>query len=427
AEPDDAPLTLRPGDRRVVALAVAPGRSPADALGVIAALRGPTGLIRGSVLGPGRRPVLTATVDIPLGEKTVLAAYPGPGGEFEARLPPGDYELNARDLGRPTLKSKAAVVTGSVVEARFDMAQESRIAFEISGPDGESLPCKAQIIGIAPTKDPDLGVTIRAHGCKNQYHSEVGWFSVAVPPGKYRVVVTRGIEFDHHQEEVEVREGREARVDATLRRLVDSRGWVSTDFHSHSTPSGDNYCGTDDRIINLAAEGIEFAPTTEHNRFYDWAPHIRRLQLEDELSTAVGIELTGPGPHLNAFPFRLSPGAQDGGAPAWVRDPRINAIALRDLQGGHPDRWVQLNHPAVGEFFRDRNADGVPDGGFPDLERFIDSAEVWSAEVLNLKPIISTTDATTGKSRRIQNRTFAWMQLLNQGRRMWCVAVSDAH
>ncbi len=417
---------LASGAERRIAIAVAPGISPAAAWGTLAALRGTTGTLRGTIRGPRIRSIATASVEIPIDGKK-LAAYPDAAGEFAVLLPPGEYALVARDIGRPDVSIAATVRPGETAAVAFSMAEAARVSFEISGAGAENTPCKVQFRGTGGTKDPDLGPTIRAHGCRNQYHSETGWFTVAVPPGSYRVVLTRGIEFGHHEEDIQVRPGRTTRVQAVLERMVDSRGWVSTDFHNHSTPSGDNYCGTDDRIINLAAEGVEFAPTTEHNRFYDWAPHIERLGLSSELSTIVGIELTGSGPHLNSFPFRVVPGAQDGGAPQWNRDPRINAITLRDYQGGSPSRWVQLNHPTVGEYLRDRNGDGVADGGFIGLEALIDAAEVWSDRILSFDPVVRDVDKTTGKPRRYQNRTFAWLQLLNQGRRIQCLAVADAH
>jgi hypothetical protein len=420
-------LSLAPGKSQEVAVAVAPGRSPAEAYGAIAALRGPTGRLRARVLSSSSgRGIPTAQVEVPLEGKTLLA-YPDAQGALEINLPPGDYQLTARDRGRPDVKAKVTIQAGGAVDTRFEMDAQARIAFDVQGVGQRKLPCKVQLIGVPPTPDPDLGPNIRAHGCLNQYHSETGWFTVAVPPGRYSVLITRGMEYDHYSGLVEVRAGQEATVSAVLQRIVDTRGWVSTDFHNHSTPSGDNYCGTDDRLINLAAEGVEFAPTTEHNRFYDWTPHLARLALEEEIATVVGIELTGSGAHLNSFPMRVRPGLQDNGAPTWTRDPRINAMVLRDWAGGGPDRWVQLNHPSVGEFFRDRDADGVPDGGFEGLELLIDAAEVWSAEILQLTPIRVVIDNVTGKFRRIENRTFSWLQLLNQGRRMWCVAVSDAH
>ena len=60
----------------------------------------------------------------------------------------------------------------------------------------------------------------------------------------------------------------------------------------------------------------------------DWAPTIRSLGLEGEISTIPGMELTGSGPHLNAFPLEPKHHHQDGGAPSWTKDPRVNALNL---------------------------------------------------------------------------------------------------
>ena len=94
-------------------------------------------------------------------------------------------------------------------------------------------------------------------------------------------------------------------------------------------------------------------------------------------------------------------------------------------EGG--DRWIQANHPIVGNVFFDRDGDGVEDGGFQGFENLIDGAEVWSTEILNLKPMYSLTGTDGEGDHGQQNRTFGWLQMLNQGRRVWCVAVSDAH
>ncbi len=98
------------------------------------------------------------------------------------------------------------------------------------------------------------------------------------------------------------------------------------------------------------------------------------------------------------------------------------------LAGG-PDRWVQINHPSVGNAFFDRNRDGVVDGGFNGLEQMLDAAEVWSGDILSGPTITRTgrSSAAAGAGRGVPNRTFGWLQMLNQGRRIWCVAVSDAH
>jgi hypothetical protein len=283
-----------------------------------------------------------------------------------------------------------------------------------------------QFIGRAGTPTPYLGTDYRAHGSDHQYQSHDGQFAQQVPAGKYLVRITHGPEFDMEEREIEVEKGRETKVSATLKRTVDTKGWISTDYHAHSTPSGDNYCSTRDRIINFAAEQIEFAPTTEHNRIYDWASQIDQLGLSGQIKTIIGIELTGRGQHFNSFPLPRNQFAQDGGAPVWSSDPRITALLLRDFGAVDHSRWVQANHPLVSVVFNDRDRDGIEDGGYAGFERLIDAAEVWSTEILNAKPAFMMK-RDDGKETRVENRTFGWLQMLNQGRHVWCVAVSDAH
>ncbi len=211
---------------------------------------------------------------------------------------------------------------------------------------------------------------------------------------------------------------------------MDTTGWISTDFHNHSTPSGDNICGTPDRIINIAAEHIEFAPTTEHNRIYDWRPTIEKLGLQDEIQTVVGMELTGSGAHLNCFPLTAEPFTQDNGAPVWNADPRISAITLRGWGGEREDRWVQINHPDLSFLFNDRNSDGAADGGFMLVEKFMDGMETENGDRTDLLAdspwrIYKAPGALASKVEYI--RPFIWRQLLNLGHRITPIAVADAH
>jgi hypothetical protein len=419
-------VTLKPDEEGRYITFVAPGRSPAEAWGILSELRGPVGTLRATI-AHGETPIASAALAVHFDKKNALNAYPDDEGKIELSLPPGEYTLVASEIGRPSIERKIKIEADKTVDESFAMAAAARVVLEVTAGEDRpaKTPCKVQFVGINGTPDPKLGVDINAHGCRNQYHSEDGHFTQQLPPGRYRLIITHGIEFDHVVREIELGVGEEHLVHARLRRVVDTSGWISTDFHNHSTPSGDNYCGTDDRVINLAAENIEFAPTTEHNRLYDWGPHIRRLGLERELATIAGLELTGPNAHLNAFPLKVEPFTQDNGAPVWQHDPRLNAIMLRDWQGGDANRWVHLNHPSVGKFFRDRDGDGVADGGYVGLDDLVDAAEMWSLEILRKEPWYHQT--WNGKKRWRESRTFAWLQLLNQGRRLWCIAVADAH
>ncbi|MBM3840201.1 MAG: carboxypeptidase regulatory-like domain-containing protein [Verrucomicrobia bacterium] len=425
-------VELQPGQTLQYARFLAVGTSPAEAVGIVATRLGKTGLLGGRVHDKDGRAVPTAAILIRTNSAstaTNCVAYPDRQGMFEFRLPVAEYLLEFTDSGRAAVKQTLAASADQPQRLDIVMERLAVVEFDIRDEAGRSLPCKAQFHGIEGTPSPHLGPPNRAHGCVDQYHSETGRFRVPLPAGKYKVIVTRGIEYSHLERPVELRPEESARVEGILKRLVDTTGWVSADYHNHSTPSGDNTCGTDDRIINLAAEHIEFAPTTEHNRLYDWRPHIQKLGLIDFLQTVPGIELTGSGPHLNSFPFKPEPFKQDNGAPVWNRDPRISAITLRDWQGAEPDRWIQINHPDMVENFIDRDADGQVDGGFQGIAQLIDGLETQNyatSEILDGRPFRIGKDSA-GKEVVFYIREFTWLQMLNRGHRYAAMAVNDAH
>ena len=422
-----AELEIAAGETVSYSRFLAVGESPAAAMGRVFRRLGPTGTVAGQILEPDGQPLTTAKITITSGDQS-FPAFPDATGRFRFDLPPGEYALSFTDSGRPTRSSRIVVEENQVTGARMQMDAASRVHFLVTNELNQDLPCKVQFHGLGSTKNPNLGPETRAHGCVDQYHSETGRFHVALPPGDYEVRITRGIEYSHVEEIITLGPGEEVTLEATLERLVQSQGWVSADFHNHSTQSGDNSCGTNDRIINLAAEHIEFAPTTEHNRIYDWTPHINQLGLADEIKTVVGLELTGNGAHFNAFPFEVVPHAQDGGAPVWDPDPRINAIVLRDFQKTTPDRWLQINHPNMINNFLDRSADGNADGGFKELPAFIDGIETQNYRTSNILAKAPFRIVSQLKQVQVETiREFVWLQLLNQGHNYRAVAVADAH
>jgi hypothetical protein len=421
---------------------LAVGKSPLEAWSEVNDLQNPgnTGSVSGRVTDEDDKAVAGVEVDwVPMPDKNggdakkfirPIPGYTNDSGDFWAHLPRGKQQLVVRDLGRPEETRTVDVVYSEPRRSPIRVKNATRLKFAITREDGSGVPCKAQILATGDTKPVDLGPVMRAHGCRDQYHSEDGQFTVQVPPGTYHVVVTHGIEFSHHEQDVQLEQGNLVEIKATLKRLVDTTGWISADFHNHSTPSGDNICGTPDRIINLAAENIEFAPTTEHNRIYDWRPTIEKLGLLNEIQTVVGMELTGHAAHLNCFPLTVDPFTQDNGAPVWNADPRISAITLRGWQGEREDRWVQINHPDHAFLFNDRNSDSLADGGFMEVEKFVDGMESENGDRTDLLAdspwrIYKAPGALASKVEYI--RPFIWRQLLNLGYRITPIAVADAH
>jgi hypothetical protein len=301
-------IELAPKQEVVIARFFAVGTSPAQAVGEARAVKGvKLGSISGQIVGADGKGIATAAISVMDGKKT-LTAYPDAEGSYSLKLPIGPAELLIDDLGRPQGKVSLIVAEGETTSPKVALADASRIRFDITDASGQSIPYKAHFAPLdegAPKLN--LGPKWRAHGCVDQYHSEKGQFTQQLPPGKYHVVVVRGPEYGHLAQDVTLAAGQEFVFKGTLKRLVDTKGWISSDFHNHSTPSGDNVCDTDGRLINIAVEHLEFAPTTEHNRLYDWEPTIKALGLEAHIKTVKGMELTGSRQHFNAFPFEPDP------------------------------------------------------------------------------------------------------------------------
>jgi hypothetical protein len=347
--------------------------------------------------------------------------YTGDDGRLASTVPPGKYRIEATALGRDVQSVEVDVQNGA--EVPFELQEPGYVVGQITAPSGGPIPCKVQFIGQEGTKDPYFGPESADTAVRNVVYSHNGSFKQAIGPGKYRVIMSYGPEHDAVFMQIEVRRGEETPLVAKLVRSVQTPGWVSTDYHNHSSPSGDNTSSQLGRVQNILCEQVEFAPCTEHNRVSTYIPHLRRLGVEHLMGTCSGIELTGqplPLNHQNAFPLIYKPRIQDGGGPQTDADPeaQISRLALWD---GRSEKLVQQNHPDLGWLFYDKNGDNQPDSGFNKAVPFMDCIEVHPLEGM-LRPAMIERE---GKLEN--NRIFNWLQLLNQGYRITGVVNTDSH
>ena len=343
-------------------------------------------------------------------------------GRLACALPAdGRQRVRIEALGRPPVD--ADLPEGELGEYAIEMSPCGMLAAKICDERGGPIPCKVAFFGKSGTADPDFGPDGAAVGVKNLHYSHNGTFRQELAPGDYEVLISYGPEYDAVLREVSVQAGREATLSATLRRSIDTRGWVSSDFHSHSSPSGDNTSSQLGRVLNLLCEHIEFAPCTEHNRIDTYVPHLDRLGVRQRMATCCGVELTGgplPVNHQNAFPLVRKPRTQDGGAPRTDVNPVVQIQRLAMWDEGS-EKLVQENHPAIPQIFGDRDLDGTPDGGFADMFGYMDAIEVHPPETILLRP------GSVAFQQQRRNPLFHWLQLLNLGHRITGVVNTDAH
>ncbi len=365
------------------------------------------------------KPIVGADVVLTVGDKRNAWGRTDDRGELSVLMTAGTLSISALGHGKKEVPLSADAGPTLAVELPEAGAVVARISDEQGGP----IPCKIQFIGREGTPTPDFGPDSGEFAIKNVYYSPDGQFRRVLDPGSYDVIVSYGPEYNAVFTQLDVQRGKETSLAAKLIRAVKTDGWISADFHSHSSPSGDNTSSQLGRVLNLLCEHVEYAPCTEHNRLSTYDPHLKRLGAERRMGTCVGIELTGsplPLNHQNAFPLVLRPNTQDGGGPTADSDPAIQIERLA-LWDGASDKLVQVNHPDIGWMFRDRNGDGEPDSGFSGMFGHMDVIEVHP-----LRTIFG--DALVPYEGRMQNNTIRnWLQLLNQGRRIPGVSNTDAH
>jgi hypothetical protein len=372
------------------------------------------------------QPVAQADVDVRRDNQSFAHARTTGDGTLRLDVPPDEYRVTIEAPARGSKAVTLAARPGSdIITATVEMPVAPRVAAEISDVQGKPIPCKVQFLGVAGTPNPFFFPDTGDHAVHNVYYSHTGRFTQELPAGKYDVLVSYGPEYNSETlRGVVTKPGETTPIKATLQRVVETSGWISSDFHSHSSPSGDNVSSQRGRVLNLLCEHIEFAPCTEHNRVDSYVPHLKALGIEKRMGTCTGIELTGqplPLNHQNAFPLVWKPHTQDGGGPTTDADSavQIKRLALWDDAS---DKLVQQNHPDLGWMFYDRDGDQKSDAGFQGMFEYQDVVEVHPPEyILEMEPT-----RTYGKNRR-NHVIFNWLQLLNQGRRTPGVVNTDAH
>jgi hypothetical protein len=347
-------MDLAPGDTLVLERAIRVG-ARADVASVTDAWFDGSGTVSGRVDDASARLHVATPEGAPVSQ-----VRPDAEGRFSLRLPAGRYRLRAvapggREVRRDFAHSDAALALDPLV-----LGAPARVSL----PRGRTL--RLVFVGEAGTPDPhfddDLlgfrvnGAEVHASTISNAV-SLAGIAQdpreVALAPGRYRVLATRGPEYDVREARLELESG--DRVELAIEepaRVLDTRGWLAADFHVHSAESFDTSWPHARQLAAFAAMGSELIVATEHDRIFDPRPAIARLGLGDRLIGVTGVEITsaftgGDAPfsigHLNAYPMRRDAAAFRGGAPR-AEGRRLRAL-LAELGRGDGAPFVQLNHP----------------------------------------------------------------------------------
>jgi hypothetical protein len=309
----------------------------------------------------------------------------------------------------------------------FDLqdVHRGRAIVRVVDENGGPIPAKIEFRGNGDQPTPIWGPESADFFVGNLAYTANGTVETPLGAGHYDLIVSHGPEFDASFTKLVVHPGQLSELTVPLRRSVQTPGWISADYHSHSTPSGDNTSSQLGRVLNLLAEHIEFAPCTEHNRISTYEAHLARLQASARMATVSGMELTGqplPLNHQNVFPLVMHPRTQDGGAPVTDLSPetQIERIAAWD---NNSTKLIQQNHPDIGWLFFDRDGNQQPDEGYSRSFGLMNVMEIHPID-----PLLNPTPLEIRDGKPVGNQTaLNWLQLLNQGFRIYGVVNTDSH
>lgn len=274
--------------------------------------------------------------------------------------------------------------------------------------DASLLPARVTLVGQGGAKPMLLFATPAATAARDGVLYLDGEATVELPRGTYACFATRGNEWSLASSAVTLGAS-PASVELTLRREVDTSGFVACDTHLHTLQfSGHGDASALERQVTLAGEGVELAVATDHNHQTDYGVFQRELGLQRWFTPVVGNEVTTDIGHFNGFPFD----------PAMPRAPFRSRDIVTIVQGMRElgAQVVILNHPrwpsATDSPFGHHHLDRLTGRFDPPLELPVDATEMVNSTTEELDALALFRD---------------WFALLNRGVRIFAVGSSDSH
>ncbi|MFP8874417.1 MAG: CehA/McbA family metallohydrolase [Myxococcota bacterium] len=301
--------------------------------------------------------------------------------------------------------------------------------FQIVDARGHSIPGRLTLIDARDPERPAFPTGGARSGKlalrSNVVSSPTGRGRVAVSPGRYTVVASRGLEWSIDTRSLTLEAGRESPYRAILKHEIDPGSWASGDFHLHTRDfSRHSDASLAERVITLLAEGIEIGVATDHDHATDYRSTAKSLEKTQQFTPVTGSEISTPHGHFNVFP--LDPRSEPPGPKTPSGELMRQVRALEEVAGTAP--LVQVNHPRSSvAYFTEIELDPVtgttplPDGpGDFDLLEVMNENEGFGYYDADLP-----SERSTGSGRHWALGD--WFNLLNRGHRYTAVGNSDSH
>ncbi len=395
-------------------------------------------------------------------------------GCYEARIPTGDYLVAAGKEGFPyegggsvPVQHLVTVTDGGTAVQDIELPQAGRLRVVATDHLGSALPVRVAVVGFDPSPQVRLTSTIisandtrsnlfydQRDGIPNgltrtEYTGAGGELEIDLEPGEYQVAVSRGSEYSAYTEVVTINGGALATVSAQLSHVLDTTGFISSDYHVHLIESPDSRISRRNRIHSFAGEGVDNLIATDHGAITDLQPDIAALGLREYLHSTPGEEITTfDYGHFNAYPqgrddsLVQTGGSTDhgGAAPPGEDFPslgnynlspaQIAATAVSDPFNAGLDTAVQINH--INSHFAPLRIDTSltpPASQISPAQALSFRLDPAIANFFHAFPALELWNGATegAQNEFLRERIGIWMNLLNQGIPTTAITDTDTH
>jgi hypothetical protein len=264
-------------------------------------------------------------------------------GCYEGTLEPGSYGAAVSQEGTPyagggTLPAvqSAVIVADETTALDFALPATGRVEVTVLDEDGLAVPARVSVVGFDPSPEPRIfssGLEAVTTGLfrdvtKDALPFGLAWIQYAgadgraefdLEPGAYQVFVSRGTEYSAFDAPLAVGAGATTAVVAQIARVLDTPGFISSDYHVHMLNSPDSRIGLENRALSFAGEGVDNIIATDHDAHTDLLPTIGALGLSEFVHATVGEEITSfDYGHFNGYPQAVDPARPSGGSTDWA-------------------------------------------------------------------------------------------------------------
>lgn len=266
-------------------------------------------------------------------------------GRFEIWVEKEGYHENGTLRAGTCNPSGIDISDGADVEVHCALGESGVLELQngvVDADSGSTIPSRMTIVGEDPSPETkgagtfsDLEIFANPFGIKDvRLVNAKGKFDLtdvsylSIEPGEYQVVFYHGPEYSIEERLVRIEPGKTTQIkNVSLKRLIQTPGFVSADFHIHAMPSPDSAASVENRALGAVADGLDILQSSDHDFLTDYAPVVKQLVAQgilhaDSIQTVVGDEITpNHYGHLQAFPLIPNLERPDHGALDWSAHP----------------------------------------------------------------------------------------------------------